>query len=206
MVARQADAVIVKSVAMAKVLAPLEVHVIPNGVDTDLFRPLDRQASRAQLGWPAERHIVVFPNNPALPVKDFPLAQRVVEQASRRIGKPIDLMPLWGIEPTAMPLYFNAADAILMTSIAEGSPNAVKEALACDAAIVATAVGDIAMQLSGVEGCFAGPRSAETLGEALGAILRNRPAPNGRAALINRGLDLDTVARRVLTVYQDVVR
>ncbi|ETW99333.1 MAG: hypothetical protein ETSY1_15395 [Candidatus Entotheonella factor] len=108
--ARRAKAVIVKSGAMARVLAPWPSVVIPNGVDLDIFRPMDRQAARMALEMDDGRHKVLFPGNPDYPVKGFPLASAAVAVAEALLPQqqPIDLVPLWNVDPSHVPLYMNA--------------------------------------------------------------------------------------------------
>src|SRR4051794_32934631 len=52
-------------------------HVIPNGVDLDRFRRIDRDEARGRLGWGAGETAVLFVGNPRLAVKNFALAQAV---------------------------------------------------------------------------------------------------------------------------------
>ena len=203
--ARTVDAVIVKSAEMAKVVAPVEAYVVPNGVDLQLFRPMDPYEARALLGWPEGKRYILFPGNPDIPRKGFPLAQAVVTRASKQMSEPLTLVPLKRVAPDQVPLYMNACDAMVMTSFIEGSPNVVKEAVACNLPVVSVPVGDVPELLDGVEGYTICPRDAEALTEALVSTLAGGQRVDGRAALKRKGLDLESVARRLMKIYADVL-
>ena len=87
----------------------------------------------------------------------------------------------------------------------EGSPNVVKESLACNLPIVAVPVGDTVELLTGVPGCEVRPRDPEKLGEAMAELLSSGVACEGRATLERHGLDLASVAEKVESVYFDVL-
>jgi len=147
--ARVADAVVVMSRRMAADLGG-DCRVIPHGVDTEQFRPLDRRLARRELGWDDGRLHVLYPYDTARPVKNFPRAERIVGSVADRISGEIALNVVTGVPHERMPAYMNAADALLLTSAHEGSPNAVKEALACNLPVVSTPVGDVPERLAGV--------------------------------------------------------
>lgn len=203
--ARTVDAVIVKSPEMARVVAPVKGHVVPNGVDLETFRPMEPREARRLLGWPEGRRYVMFPGNPATPRKAYPLARAAVERAAPRIPESVELVTLSGIAPEHVPTYMNACDAMLLTSFLEGSPNVVKEALACNLPIVSVPVGDVPDLLAGVGGCALCPRDADALGAALAQVLRERCRTDGRIALRRKGLDLASVAQRVISIYEAVL-
>ncbi len=196
--------VIVKSQQMAQVLAPTAVHVIPNGVDTDVFRPLDRSDTRRQLNLPAESPLVLFPGDPNNPRKGHALATAAVQAASRSLGRPIELLPLWGVDHPRVPLYMNACNAMLMTSLIEGSPNVVKEAMACNIPVIGVPVGDVHQLLDGVAGCERCPRDAQALGAAIVRALNARHL-SARDAIVDRGLELRCIARRITGVYENAL-
>ncbi len=139
---RWADQVIVVSRAMAQALAPLPSHVIPCGVDLELFRPGDRATARAQLGLDPERPLVLFAGD-LRPEKRYPLAQAAVARL-REMGVDAELITLTGQPHDRVPLYMQACDALILTSTHEGSPMVVKEAMACNLPVVSVAVGDVA--------------------------------------------------------------
>lgn len=203
--ARTVDAVIVKSAEMAKTVAPVEAHVVPNGVDMEAFRPMDPHEARELLGWPEGKRYILFPGNPDLPRKGFPLAQAVVITASKQLNDPLTLVPLKGVAPDQVPLYMNACDAMMMTSFIEGSPNVVKEAMACNLPVVSVPVGDVPELLDGVEGYTICPRDVEALSQALVSTLSGEECVEGRAILKRKGLDLESVARQLMKIYADVL-
>jgi glycosyltransferase involved in cell wall biosynthesis len=198
--ARRADATVVMSDRMADELDG-EARVVPHGVDLDLFRPLDRGGARRAVDWDADGHDVLFPYAPARPVKDHPRAERVAAAAGRRLDAPVRLRTVSGAPHERMPVYANAADALLVTSRHEGSPNAVKEALACNLPVVSTDVGDVADRLDGVAPSAVGRTDAE-LTDALVRVLRRGGRSNGRDAV--RDCTVGRAAERLRAVYEEV--
>jgi glycosyltransferase involved in cell wall biosynthesis len=202
--ASHARHVIVKSRQMADVIAPVPSTVIANGVDVTTFRPMDRDAARKQLGLPIHSRYVLFPGNPHDPRKGHTLARAAIEAASRQFGQTIDLLPLWRVEPQWVPVYMNACDAMVMTSLLEGSPNVVKEAMACNRPIIGVPVGDVEQLLASVQGCEFCPRDPVSIGAAIVRAL-DKPRVTGRDAILERGLDLESVAFSIANIYEQVL-
>ena len=203
--AHAVDAVIVKSAAMARIVAPVKAHVIPNGVDVSVFRPIEKQTAKARLGLADHKRYVLFPGRPEDPHKAFPLAEAVVQETAVRLNEPLELLPLRGVEPDDVPLYMNSCDAMVLTSFAEGSPNVVKEAMACNLPIVSVAVGDVSELLDGVAECAICARDVGALSARLVKILERAEPTNGRTAVEQKKLDLSSVARRVVDLYRGVL-
>jgi teichuronic acid biosynthesis glycosyltransferase TuaC len=129
----------------------------------------------------------------------------VLERARPGLDQQIDLVPLRGISSDRVSLVMNACDALLMVSLTEGSPNAVKEALACNVPVVSVPVGDTPELLADVPGTALCPRDPDALSAALTRLLRAPTSCEGRAAIVRRRLDLDSVARTVASIYVDVL-
>jgi glycosyltransferase involved in cell wall biosynthesis len=109
-------------------LTSKDVHVIPNGVDLDLFVPMDRNECRAKIGWGNASKIVLFAADPSRMEKNFDLAHN----SMLHLGyDDVELKVVFGVEQKEMPQFYNAADVLLLTSKWEGSPNVIKEAMAC---------------------------------------------------------------------------
>ena len=200
-VAGRYDQIIVKSQEMAARISHVACHVIPNGVDLDTFRPMDRRQACEQINLNPDQLNVLFPGNPNNPRKGHQLASAAVKVAEQQLNKSINLVPLWRIKPEQVAVYMNACHAMVMTSVFEGSPNVVKEAMACNQCVIGVPVGDVHELLDGVEGCFRTSRDAPEIGQALALVLKAGLASNGREILQSRGLSLDGVAGRVIAVY-----
>jgi glycosyltransferase involved in cell wall biosynthesis len=203
--ARLVDAVIVKSAQMARLVAPARAHVIPHGVDTHRFRPLELAEARARLGWHQDGRYVLFAGHPANPVKAFGVAAAAVERARARSTGAIELVPLTGIAPEEMPVHMSAADALILSSYWEGSPNVVKESMACNLPVVSVPVGDVPELLDGVEPAAIRAREPEALGGALAELLDAPRRSNGRHALQRKGLELEQASARVAAIYEEVL-
>lgn len=199
--AKNYEQVIVKSQEMANCLQPLRPHVIPNGVDLRVFRPQSRTQAREQLGWDLAGEKILFPGDPANPRKGFQLATAAVKIAEAAWGKPLEVVPLWGIKPDLVPVYMNACNVMVMTSLIEGSPNVVKEAMACDANVVAVPVGDTHEMLAGVTNSFRVSRNLDEIGAAIGTALQVNQPSNGRSILEQRRLSLEGVAQQIIEIY-----
>jgi len=179
--------------------------VIPNGVDTELFRPLDRCVARDRAAWRNDEHVVLFAaTRPDDARKRRRLAEAAVREAERTLREPVRLHVAGSVEPGEMPWLMNAAECLLLTSSVEGSPNVVKEALMCNLPVVSTPAGDVEELLAGVEPSYVCPPDARALGEALADCLRRGVRSNGRDAA--RRLAAEEVARRVLQVYAEAAR
>ena len=107
--------------------------------------------SRKQLGLPLDKHLVLFAAYSCRPVKRRHLAREAVTLLQREVD--VELVEIFDVPHKLVPLYMNACDALVITSKHEGSPTAVKEALACNLPIVSLRVGDVAQRIQEVEGC-----------------------------------------------------
>lgn len=200
--ARLCDAVIVVSEAMGEQLQ-CDYTVIPHGVNLDLFTPEPRSAAADTLGWDPDAFHVLFPGNTNRPEKDFPRAQRIVRAARKRIDAPIRIHTPDGAVPhDEMPTWMNASDVLLLTSQYEGSPNVVKEAMACNVPVVSTAVGDVPERLGDVTPSAVCSTDDELV-DALVATLRADARSNGRHVVSD--LRIERVAERIRSVYDDVL-
>ena len=202
---RVAAATITQSAQMERALpAALRPrnHVIPDGVDLERFRPIPRDEARTRLGWDPDETTAIFVADPRIPVKNYPLA----EEAHRRLSasRPgVRLRVATGVLPDDVPVWMSAADALLLTSHSEGSPNVIKEAMASALPIVATPVGDVPERLSGVAGCHVCEPDPDALAAALDSALDHGRSEEARAAV--QSLSGEAVARRIVGVYRTAI-
>ena len=105
-----------------------------------------------------------------------------------------------------MPVYLNAADILLLTSKWEGSPNIVKEAMACNIPVVATKVGDIEYLFGNIEGYYYMDSDADKLAEKINNGLNNDIKPNGLQRIIDLKLDSESIAYKFLQFYNELIQ
>lgn len=178
------------------------VRLVPNGVHLWKFPSMGRGEACAELGFDPGLKYIIFAANPQRPEKNFALAQEAVNLLARA---DVRLFILPNNTPhERIYLYLRAAHALLLTSLYEGSPNVVKEAMACDLPIVSTAVGDVRDNLAGLPGCYLTSYSAAEVASALEKALVFEGPTQGRQRLLQLGLDADTVSRSILDIYTSV--
>ena len=176
--------------------------VIPSGVDLQLFSPGCQTIARRMLGWHHTDPVAIF-NGRDPQLKGLHVVQEAMNVVRQQIPR-AQLFIVCDVEPAKMPLYYRAADVLISASSAEGSPNMIKEALACNLPIVSTPVGDVPERLAGVYPSEVVPREPKRLGDAVIKILQSRQRSNGREIVASLGLK--EVAIRVLDVYDSVLR
>jgi glycosyltransferase involved in cell wall biosynthesis len=207
--ARKADALIVKSRNLFESL-PRELRskatILPNGVDVEFFCPEDWSQCRDRLGWSGESKVVLFNASHAEDTyrKNPELARAAVMHASKLFpGTTMKVMSQNRKEEVR--LMLNAADCLLVTSLHEGSPNIVKEAMACNLPVVSVNCGDVAERLKNVSPSAVCPYDATLLGRAIADIVSNPVRSNGRKQLLLQGLSASIVARRLIDVYSTLL-
>lgn len=173
--------------------------VIPNGVDCQTFHPMPQAEARAALGWHHDDPVVLFMDRFGAWVKDPALAHAAYAAAKKRV-RSLRMYIIENEPPEKVPLFYNAADVLLLTSRHEGSNNTVKEALACNLPVVATRCGDIPERLQGIRNCYVCSRDPRDLGTRLSQVAERRERSNGRAHV--QELSIDRVARRILRCYE----
>ncbi len=171
--------------------------VLPCGVDTDRFHPVDRADARRQLGLDPEGPYLLFPADPARAEKRHDRA--------RAVAGDVPLLTLGDVHPARVPLFVNAANAVLVPSEREGFGLAVLEALACDVPILATPVGVHPAALNGVAGTLCAPFDVAAWRAALAPHLAAAdPRITGRSRALE--YSSDAMAARVLDAWRALLR
>jgi glycosyltransferase involved in cell wall biosynthesis len=204
-VAYGAAAIVVVS---ANLLAALPVPmrrkavVIPNGIDMDWFKPLNKLHARARLGWSEEAKVVLFNASVSgnQTVKNLPLALATIDILSQSVPRVV-LQQLANASWDDVRSMMNAADCLLVTSLHEGSPDIVKEAMACNLPVVSVPCGDVVERLKGTCPGEICPYDAYALAGAIEEVLKAGCRSNGREQLISQGLSATSIAKRMDRLY-----
>lgn len=170
--------------------------ILPTGVNLERFKPIDRRAAREALSLDPEGSYVLFPHNPDREVKRY---DRVLETA-RRV-EDVEVLRLGGVPPEHVPLYVNAADAVLVPSEFEGFGLAVIEASACNVPAIATPTGIAPTILSEIGGSYCLAWEPDAWARALEAILAD-PDPRVRGREVAQKWSTDAMAARVVEAYR----
>jgi glycosyltransferase involved in cell wall biosynthesis len=175
------------------------VEVLPCGVDLQRFRTIDRSAARSELGLDLHGRYLLFAADPARPEKRFDLASELAEFLDAQ------LLTLGGVDPGRVPLYVNAAAAVLVPSDREGFGLACLEALACDVPVLATAHGIAPEALQGIEGCLCEEFSVAGWASVADRALSD-PNPRVAGRTVAERYSADAMAARVLASWRSHAR
>lgn len=173
--------------------------LLPCGVDLSDLQLTPRAEARRRMCLDSEKRYILFSGAFDNAVKNAPLALKSVEALG---VDDVELLELKGRTREEVTLLMCAADALLMTSLNEGSPQVIKEAMVCGCPIVSVEVGDVKERVEGVDGCFvAQTRKPEELAGLLGKALAYEGKTKGRDKIIADGLDNEHVAKKIMEIY-----
>ena len=185
----------------------LELPVIPNGVNLDVFQIMDQTEARKKVGFEEGKKYVIWCSNPERPEKNWALAQAGVRELVNE-GMNVELVAVYDKKPSEVATYMNAADCLLLTSVSEGSPNVIKEAMACNCPIVTTDVGDVRERLEGLDGCYVAPSGDLSfmicnLASAIIKALEFGKRTKGRKRIIDDRLTVAQNAKKIIKWYNE---
>lgn len=173
--------------------------LIPCGVDLNELQLTAKSEARKRLGFAEDGKYVLFAGAFNNAVKNYPLAKSAMSLLPEA-----ELIELKGYSRNEVNLLMCAADAILMTSHTEGSPQVIKESMACGCPVVSVDVGDVKELCADIPGCFVCDRSAKALANGLSAAF-GYERTEGRKRIIERGLTNELISGKLLKIYRSVL-
>ncbi len=176
--------------------------LLPCGIDLTELQLTERHKARLQMHLDVDKKYILFSGAFDNKVKNAPLAKAAVAQLD---DPNVELLELKGYSRDEVTLMMCAADAFLMTSFTEGSPQVIKEAMACGCPIVSVNVGDVMERIEGIDGCFVtDSRNVEDLAVLLKKAVLFKGKTKGRETIVKNRLDNLTVAKRIIELYEMV--
>jgi len=192
-------AVIVKSERMKNDIKIPDALVVPNGVDFEKFKFIDKKTARDKVNFNDKKHIIFVATHDSKS-KNPQLAYDAYKLLSNRN---VELNIVKGIDSKLIPYYMYAADVLILTSLSEGSPNVIKEAMACNLPIVSTDVGDVAQVISKTPGCFLASYDPADFADKITKAINFGKPTGGRDNI--KHLDINVVAHKIIDIYKKAI-
>lgn len=190
--------IICKSDSISKFVYIKRSSIIPNGVDLSSF-PVRKRSIIPE----TEPFRILFLGNPNDQRKNFALVKEAVSLLGH---ENIEVISPYPIDRSEVPSLLSHSDMLALSSLEEGSPNVVKEAMACCLPIVATNAGDAWWLLGDIPGHYKASFDAVSFAKGIKTIMEFKSITDGRQRLIELGLDADMVADKIIDVYKKVIR
>lgn len=175
--------------------------LIPCGINLEDYPEIDKAEARKIMDLDPDRKYVLFAGAFDNAVKNAPLAQ-----SAMALVPEAELIELKGYTRPQVATLMNAVDCFLMTSHSEGSPQVIKEALACGCPIVSVDVGDVKEQIKGFEGCLIADDNKEDIARKLIESFTLVKRTNGKMGLLEKGLDNTSIAVIIKEIYHNICR
>ena len=178
--------------------------LLPCGISLSDLQRTSKHEARQRMHLDDAKKYILFSGAFDDAVKNAPLAREVVALLQ---NPNVELLELKGYTREEVTLLLCAADALLMTSFTEGSPQVIKEAMACGCPIVSVDVGDVRERINGVNGCYiAETRTPKELADLLSEAIAFEGKTNGLEKLIADGLDNRQVAEKLMEIYKTCLK
>lgn len=182
--------------------------IIPCGVDLSTFHPVPKLQAREILHLRMANIYILFSSVFSNPVKNYPLARKSCDMVANKIGQKVNLIELKGLSRESVNLFMNASDCCLLFSTSEGSPQFIKEAMACNCPIVATNVGDVDLIFGETAGCFITTHEIDDVVSKIIMVLnfsKNFDRTEGRDRILSLQLNDAHISKRIMEVYCTVI-
>lgn len=174
--------------------------IIPCSVDTDFFTPIPSSINNTTK---SNSINIIFPSSHNRAVKNYPLFQKTIQILQNKYKLICNEIELKDMNREQIRDEYRNADIMLMTSISEGSPQVIKEAMACNLPIVTTLVGDVDYLLDGVANSgWVFPHDENLLAEKTYDIIESKAKGiNSREKIFKLQLDAKNVSTNIVQIY-----
>lgn len=194
--------------------------IIPCGVTLEDCFLMDKSEARKKLGWPPNKKYVMFGGAFSNLRKNYALLRDAIAKLQTANDQwQIECVEMKGLTRSQCVLRMNACDVFALPTKNEGSPQALKEAMACNCPVVATDVADIKYLLGDLPGHYillnkkgtpsdwvGDEHSADELAELLKQALAFNGRTKGRERIVELGYTNEQVAKKIIEIYENIVR
>lgn len=177
--------------------------VIPCGVNLEECAIMDYHLIREELGFEKDKKYIVFGGAFDNLRKNYPLLKHALDLLNRKDVEVVEMKGLTRIEVSKL---LNACDLFALPSKSEGSPQALKEAMACNCPILATDIADVKHLLGDLPGHYICGFDLDKMAKVLSEALEFKGRTEGRKRILELGLDNSQVAERLMHVYQGIIK
>ena len=180
-----------------------KAHVVPCGINYDLFKPIPRDQARDELELPKDKKLVLYVGEYFRPIKRYDIVQAAMKLLKER-DPDVELV-LVSKKPLAeVPKYMSACDAMVLVSDGEGSPQVIKESMACNLPIVSVPAGDVPEVIGGTDGCYICSQDPADVADKLEMALRWGKRTNGRENI--KHMEIGAISRRIISIYDSLIQ
>lgn len=177
--------------------------VIPCGIDTDVQLGF-RDVTRKEKGWNEDDFVVLFSSSFSRKDKDPDFAFSVIDAFSKVTTKSVKFLELKGYTREQLTHLMQAADALIMCSQTEGSPQVIKEAILNSLPVVSNNVGDVQDICSGVDNCYVVEKKVEAYVQCLQRLAQNNLRVQNRKPVIDK-FDNNKICEKIYGIYSKVL-
>lgn len=192
--------IIVKSKNLEKyIYLKKKVNTIPNGINFDIFGPQNKVEAKELLGLDLKNIYVLFLGRKDDKRKNFQL----LNKAKKLSNEEFKILTPYPIAHNKIPIFLNACDVLVTTSYNEGSPNVIKEAMACNCPIISTDVGDVKEVIGNTEGCYICSYDPGDVAEKIKLALDFGKRTDGREKI--KHLNEKIIAQKIIQLYTGIL-
>lgn len=192
-----------------KYLSWKKVVYLPNGCNTEFFRPLDRYECKKKIGLKDNIDYILFVDSNTSKNRTQKRKDRfdaTLEILRNKYNHNVEELVMIGVPRDMVPMWMNSCSLHLMTSDLEGSPNSIKECIMCNVPIVSTNVGNVKDMIDQIPGAYVTNNfSPEELADLTHKVLISKTKFNGRKKLIEEGYGINSIARKLYTLYDELI-
>ena len=183
-------------------IKPKTYMIQPCGIDLKDLPLVDKAKAMKEMGLSSDKINILFGGSFSNARKNAPLAQAAIALLKR---DDINLIEMKGFNRHQVALLFNACDMLLLPTKSEGSPQVLKEAMACNCPIIATDVADISYLLQGVTNSYVTSFDPADVAEKIMRVIECGERSNGRDRINELKLDNPLVCETILGIYKEVL-